>query len=184
MGRPRKFNRDGVLDRAIPVFWTYGFARTSVQDLEAATGVNKSGLYAEFAGKEDLFLAALRRYLVQQDPAPILNAAPLGWANIERFLRDGPGRLPDRLGCFGVNSLREVAALPAGARETLVEARRAMRAMIEANVRAEAAGADAGTVCDLVLTFFSGTCIEANLHPDPERVEEKLREFMRMLRDL
>ena len=62
MGRPKKFNREGVLDRAIPVFWKHGFANTTVQDLEQATGVNKSGLYTEFKDKEDLFLASLERY--------------------------------------------------------------------------------------------------------------------------
>jgi AcrR family transcriptional regulator len=63
MGRPKKFNREGVLDRAIPVFWKHGFANTTVQHLEQATGVNKSGLYTEFKDKEDLFLASLERYV-------------------------------------------------------------------------------------------------------------------------
>ena len=36
----------------VPVFWKHGYADTSVQELERATGVTKSGLYAEFAGKE------------------------------------------------------------------------------------------------------------------------------------
>ncbi len=53
----------GCLDKAIPVFWKHGFAETTVQDLEEATGVNKSRLYAEFENKDDLFIASLRRYL-------------------------------------------------------------------------------------------------------------------------
>src|SRR5882757_9412904 len=62
MGRPRQFNREGVLDRAtISVFWKHGFANTTVQHLEEATGVNKSDLYSEFKDKEDLFLASLER---------------------------------------------------------------------------------------------------------------------------
>jgi AcrR family transcriptional regulator len=66
MGRPKKFNREGVLDRAIPVFWKQGFANTTVQDLEQATGVNKSGLYTEFKDKEDLFLASLEHYASEE----------------------------------------------------------------------------------------------------------------------
>jgi TetR/AcrR family transcriptional regulator, copper-responsive repressor len=42
-----------VLEKAIRVFWKRGFPDTSVQDLERATGVNKSGLYSEFRDKED-----------------------------------------------------------------------------------------------------------------------------------
>jgi AcrR family transcriptional regulator len=61
MGRPKEFNRDGVLARAIPVLWKQGFANTTVQHLERATAVNKSGLYTEFKDKEDLFLPSLAR---------------------------------------------------------------------------------------------------------------------------
>ena len=97
MGRPKQFNREGVLDRAIPVFWKQGFANTTVQDLEQATGVNKSGLYTEFKDKEDLFLASLERY-AQTRGAEILTAQPLGWGNIERFLRLGLGCDDDQRG--------------------------------------------------------------------------------------
>jgi AcrR family transcriptional regulator len=45
MGRPKEFSRDKVLEKAISVFWEKGFAETTVQDLESATGVNKSGLF-------------------------------------------------------------------------------------------------------------------------------------------
>ena len=48
MGRRRNFSREDVLTKAIPMFWKRGFADTKVEDLEEATGVNKSGLYSEF----------------------------------------------------------------------------------------------------------------------------------------
>ena len=48
MGRPKGFSREEVLEKAMPVFWRHGFADTTVQELERATGVNKSGLYTEF----------------------------------------------------------------------------------------------------------------------------------------
>ena len=53
MGRRRNFSREDVLSKAIPVFWKRGFADTKLEDLEEATGVNKSGLYSEFSSKED-----------------------------------------------------------------------------------------------------------------------------------
>src|SRR5260221_9258499 len=77
MGRPRKFSREGVLQKALPVFWKYGFARTTLPDLERATGVNKSGLYAEFESKEALFLACLRHYLDTRNGGALLMAEPL-----------------------------------------------------------------------------------------------------------
>ncbi|MEI9984454.1 MAG: helix-turn-helix domain-containing protein [Aliidongia sp.] len=54
-GKTTEIQPRRVLEKALPVFWTYGFARTTLPDLEQATGVNKSGLYAEFESKEALF---------------------------------------------------------------------------------------------------------------------------------
>src|ERR1700756_6067667 len=87
MGRPKGFSREEVLEKAMPVFWKHGFADTSVQELEQATGVNKSGLYSEFKGKEDLFVQSLRYYVDNLELGPLLASEPLGWDNIERLLK-------------------------------------------------------------------------------------------------
>src|SRR5271154_6891398 len=99
MARPRNFSREGVLEKALPVFWQRGFAGASLQELETATGVNKSGLYAEFSGKEELFLESLRFYLDRLPSLKFLVAEPLGWDNIERFLKRGPGNIEGQKGC-------------------------------------------------------------------------------------
>ena len=52
-----------------------------------ATGVNKSGLYSEFEDKEDLFVQSIRYYLENLEKKGLLTAEPLGWDNIERFLK-------------------------------------------------------------------------------------------------
>src|SRR6202789_912784 len=83
MGRPKNFSREQVLEKALPVFWKHGFADTSLQELERATGVNKSGLYTEFRDKEDLFLACLRHYNEGQGKRGLLIRKPLGWNNVE-----------------------------------------------------------------------------------------------------
>jgi hypothetical protein len=81
MGRIKQFSRVEVLEKAIPLFWEKGFSETTVQDLEAVTGVNKSGLYSEFQNKEDLFMASLKHYLQTRGGADILSVQPLGWTN-------------------------------------------------------------------------------------------------------
>src|SRR5260370_42479782 len=78
MGRPKKFNREGVLEKALPVFWRRGFADASLHELEMATGVNKSGLYSEFKDKEDLFTQSLQYYLESLEKKGLLTAEPLG----------------------------------------------------------------------------------------------------------
>lgn len=182
MGRPRKFSREGVLRKAMPVFWRYGFARTSLPDLEQATGVNKSGLYAEFESKEALFVACLRYYLDTRAGAALLTAEPLGWRNIERFLEEAPSCALNQRGCFFVNSMRELDGLPAEARKVIVDGTAKLKELVRANVAAENPNMDAKSVCELISVFFSGICIEANLNPDRKRARRKIRDFMQMLR--
>jgi len=182
MGRPRKFSREGVLQKALPVFWRYGFARTTLPDLERATGVNKSGLYAEFESKEALFLACLRHYLDTRETGALLMAQPLGWGNIERFLEEAPSCAFDQRGCFSVNSMRELDALPAQARKVIADGHAKLKQLLRANIAFETPKMDVNSLCELISAFFSGICIEANLNPDRKRARPKIRDFMQMLR--
>ena len=61
-GRPRSFDRDEALSRALQVFWTKGYADASMTDLTGAMGVAAPSLYAAFGSKEDLFREAVRLY--------------------------------------------------------------------------------------------------------------------------
>src|ERR1700733_10175424 len=134
MGRPKNFSREGVLEKALPVFWKYGFADTSLQELEKATGVNKSGLYAEFADKGDLYLESLRHYLRKRQEDELLTAKPLGWKNIALFLKLAPCRLEGQKGCFSVNSMNQFAVLPPGAQEIVSKSRSFLKDLIARNV--------------------------------------------------
>jgi AcrR family transcriptional regulator len=60
-GRPRSFDPDAVLEKAREVFWNLGYAATSLDDLAAATGLNRPSLYAAFGDKHALYMAALER---------------------------------------------------------------------------------------------------------------------------
>ena len=60
-GRPRSFDKDEVLDKARALFWNRGYAATSLDDLAAATGLNRPSLYAAFGDKHALYMAALQR---------------------------------------------------------------------------------------------------------------------------
>ena len=61
-GRPRAFDRDEVLDRAITTFWARGYSGASVDDLTGSMGINRPSLYATFGSKHDLFLEVIDRY--------------------------------------------------------------------------------------------------------------------------
>ena len=62
MARPKEFEREEVLDRAIEVFWDRGYEAASIQDLVDQMGINRGSLYDTFGDKHHLFLEALDRY--------------------------------------------------------------------------------------------------------------------------
>lgn len=115
MARPRSKSREELVASAMPVFWEQGFAATSIDTLVSATGVGRGGIYADFGGKQDLFVACLNAYRVRfADPAiALLISNEDGFAAIEAFFdffislhakhgMPGPG-------CFLANTMTEVA---------------------------------------------------------------------------
>ena len=184
MGRPKGFSREQVLDKAMAVFWKYGFADTSLQELERATGVNKSGLYTEFKDKEDLFLACLRHYLESQQKRGLLTKKPLGWNNVEGFLKNGPLNKGPQQGCFSVNSMREFAILPDEAYGVVAENRALLQRLLAMNIEAEEPRMAPSAIAEMVLSFFSGLCIERNLRSGQTSSTRNIESFMTALRSL
>ena len=184
MGRPKNFSREGVLEKALPVFWKYGFADTSLQDLEKATGVNKSGLYAEFADKGDLYLESLRHYLRKRQQEELLTAEPLGWKNIERFLKLGPYSLEGQKGCFSVNSMNQFAVLPPAAQEIVSNGRAFLKDLIARNVEAEKPEMKRTVLAEMILTFFTGISMEQHLKVSKATMSRKVDDFMKAIRKL
>ena len=182
MGRPKGFSREEVLLKAISVFWEQGFAQTTVQDLERATGVNKSGLYTEFKNKEDIFIESLRYYLDTRGGEDILSAEPKGWGNIERFLEIGQTCYNGIRGCFSVNSMRDVAMLPSEAQELIARSTARQKKLIVSNIKAVSSASNPGALADMILTFFSGLCIEENLHPSNSSAARRVDSLMTFLR--
>lgn len=62
-GRPRTFDTDTVLEKALDLFWRDGYASTSLQALLCHMGISRQSLYNTFGDKRSLFLAALTRYM-------------------------------------------------------------------------------------------------------------------------
>jgi AcrR family transcriptional regulator len=61
-GRPRAYDPQAALQQATEAFWKAGYAGTSLDELSAATGMNRPSLYAAFGDKRALYLKALSRY--------------------------------------------------------------------------------------------------------------------------
>lgn len=88
-GRPRGFDRDAALQRAMELFWRKGYENTSLSGLTAAMGINPPSLYSAFGSKEALFNEAVALYARTEGSgiwAPVAHA-PSARAAIEHLLR-------------------------------------------------------------------------------------------------
>jgi len=94
-GRPRSFDRDTALESAMHVFWERGYETASISDLTAAMGINAPSLYGAFGDKEQLFLAAIERYIEKYGEmrARALREEPTARAGIERWLTEAAREL-------------------------------------------------------------------------------------------
>ncbi|MGH7322589.1 MAG: TetR/AcrR family transcriptional regulator [Candidatus Rokuibacteriota bacterium] len=119
MARPKEFEHDVVLDRAMQVFWSRGYQGTSIQHLVARMGIQRGSLYATFGDKRTLFFAAIHHYdrVVTAKLLATLEHPGSGKAAIRRFFRlkvelsMEPGR---PRGCLVTNSTAELASRDRG----------------------------------------------------------------------
>ena len=114
MSRPREFDEDEVLAKAMELFWTHGYDATSITDLMDATGLAKGSLYKGFGDKKRLFMLALDSYLTDANAALLEcdTTSQTGCEALERVFSGVVGmstRSGVRRGCLSVNSAIELA---------------------------------------------------------------------------
>jgi TetR/AcrR family transcriptional regulator, transcriptional repressor for nem operon len=140
MSRPRAFDEDTVLDRALDLFWHRGYEATSMQQLVDTLGINRASLYDTFGDKYQLFRRTMDRHqqriqasvysLLEQDlPAPQLLREFLE-AAITESVADTQGR-----GCFFVNCGMELAAHDPAIAQFLLQNQQTLEAKLEATIR-------------------------------------------------
>jgi TetR/AcrR family transcriptional regulator, transcriptional repressor for nem operon len=143
----KRFDVGETLTRAMHAFWTRGYEATSMQDLVAATGVNRASLYATYGDKRELFLAALRKYDGEvrghtlQELARVHAPADAIGALFDKFIAQTavPGQ---NWGCFLINTALELAAHDAEIAELVNAAQDDIEAFFLAMIRkGQASGA-------------------------------------------
>ncbi len=128
-GRTRAYDPQVALARAAETFWQAGYAGTSLDDLVAATGMNRPSLYAAFGDKRDLYLKtlehyrdegrALARHALADDPPLRVFLKRFYDKALELYLTGGPR------GCYTIGTAATVAAVDEGVRAFLADSMRA-----------------------------------------------------------
>lgn len=124
MPRPKSFDPDNALDKAMCAFWKRGYASTSIRDLTEAMGINKFSLYDTFGDKRAVFLAALERYSTQVVGAMLtgVEAPEAGLAEIRDYFElivRGATHPQECRGCFMTNTGVELATTDPRIRRTV-----------------------------------------------------------------
>ncbi|NOK16469.1 TetR/AcrR family transcriptional regulator [Corallococcus carmarthensis] len=182
MARPRKFQPEAVVEKAMEVFWEKGYAAATPQELGERMGLGRGSLYNTFESKHGLFEHALRHYLdheavkllaLLQRPGPVkqrLRALML--AIIEIDLAD-----PERRGCMAINTAIELAGRDASATKLAArmfdQTEAAFLAVIQEGQRTGelAASQDAEALAALLLNTLTGLRVLGKTAEDATRLE-------------
>lgn len=171
-GRPREFDADSALDKALHVFWQRGYEGASLSDLTEAMGINRPSLYAAFGNKEELFRRALDRY-AERGPGRALSEAlaePTARDVVARLLKNVAISLTDPSnprGCLSVQAALTCGEASDAIKQELCkrrsEAEQKLRARLE---RAIDEGdlsfdADAARLARFVSTVTQGMSVQA-----------------------
>jgi TetR/AcrR family transcriptional regulator, transcriptional repressor for nem operon len=191
MSRPREFDVDLALDRALDAFWSKGYEATSLDELCEATGLSRSSLYGTFGSKRELLLQAVDRYVERRTPdlAAILAQQPVqaAFAALARQFIDQIVSGPGRRGCFLGNCAAE---LPRGDRAAMVRVRQGLErtqatfraALMQGAARKElAADADLDALARFLTAGFQGLRLVGKVNPDRALLEDIARTMLRCL---
>jgi AcrR family transcriptional regulator len=170
-GRPRSFNANRALDRALDVFWRKGYEGASLSELTKAMGINRPSLYAAFGDKEGLFRKALDRY--PEGPASYCREAmsqPTARAMVKHLLEGAAGALTDPQhprGCLYVQGALACGKESEPIQRELISRRLANEAVVcERLKRAQAEGelardASPSDLARFVATVLQGMAVQA-----------------------
>ncbi len=182
MARPKEFDRDEAVKRAMAVFWEQGYEATSTEDLLRAMGIGRQSMYDTFGDKHRLYLEALQRYNTNNSLEMMerlrAGASPL-LAIEEVLLSVSKETQEQRLrGCMGVNATTELAqkdpevASLIRSSSTLCEGA-LERIVLEAKRRGEIApSTDERAAGRFLLTTLQGMRVSAKAGATPESLRD------------
>jgi TetR/AcrR family transcriptional repressor of nem operon len=190
MARPRNFDPDEALDLARDVFWQKGFQGTSLDDITAATGLNKPSLYAAFGDKNALFQKVLDRYhaRIVANAERVLKEGPAAREAIERWLTSFVpfcSGIKGSRGCLSVNTAADGAADQKAVRQRIERFNRKLEQLLSNRLRADRAqfsvAFDPDAAAQAIMAIYLGLMVLAKDAPDAARVRATLNQAKKLL---
>jgi AcrR family transcriptional regulator len=123
-GRPRGFDADEALERALLVFWEQGYEGASLANLTEAMGISTTSMYAAFGNKEELFRKVLERYTegpsdylasALEEPTALGVATAIVAGTVRTTTRPAGPR-----GCLGIQGALATSESGRGVRDLLI----------------------------------------------------------------
>ena len=174
-GRPRDFDEDAVLDKAIDLFWRQGYEATSLEQLLEAMQIGKGSMYHNFGNKREVFRLALNKFMhnfssrFEADLAKAKDPA----AFIREFFRDIPNQRSEehKKGCFLGNTITELACIDQGLERTAVGHLEKLEGIFHKYIRIGQqtgkikSGEDARVLARHLVTLWNGLNITRRMYP-------------------
>jgi len=182
VGRPRAFDKDVALEKALEVFWRKGYDGASLADLTEAMGINKPSLYSTFGNKDQLFLQAIEVY--ENRPCAFFGPAleePTAYQFVQKMLYGAAASFADSShpqGCVIVQGALSCSETASAVKEVLLARRKdGEQRVCERLVSAQAEGEFPATINVVALARYIGTviqgmAIQANNGATPEELVE------------
>jgi TetR/AcrR family transcriptional repressor of nem operon len=192
MSRPREFNYDKILDRALQVFWAQGYKRTCMDDLVRKLKVNRGSIYNTFGNKQKFFRKALEYYLKNQVPPlfATLEADIVVNERVKGFLMQMValgGKKNHYRGCFVFNSYAELNRLEPEIAEICLQTTQRIEKALIATLRAGQLRQElrsdipAEALATIILSSANGFMAKARAKADPEGLEAAVNAVVQML---
>jgi TetR/AcrR family transcriptional repressor of nem operon len=190
--RHKEFDPSTALNEAVDVFWTQGYAATSVQVLVKHMGINRFSMYDTFGDKHELFMSACHRYSENRDEQRIeaFEKAKTGLESIRAFFKSVEESFADgefRRGCLMTNAVVEMAVRDEEVRRWAAEfMKRLENAFAAALTRAKNVGeisekSNPRELAQFLVCVLQGINVMGKAFPDGRHVHRLVRTAMAQL---
>lgn len=175
MGRLKQYDKNKLVQEIQDLFWEKGISMVGLKEIEEKTGVNKSGLYREFKGKDDIILETMKAYLLNvMNHFALLEKEPLGLENIRSFLMSTNVK-GQRRGCYFVKLISEKKVLKGRSLKILKDYLTELEKLMALNLKAVGLQKDLSTV---IVNFDIGICNKAYLGMDSHDLKKDVNSFI------